>query len=294
MSKITLFLMNQKGHQLLVGTVQRYGKLIDRIVIGKDAALDNDYSAAIEAVCLLHKIPYAFRDASVTDVIETEYAMAVGWRWMIDFPQDRLIVFHDSLLPKYRGFNPLVTALINGDAETGVTALLGSDRYDAGPILAQARMPLTYPITIAQATEQIGQCYIDAAVSVFQQIADGAKLTGTPQDESAASYSLWRDNSDYRVDWSRPAEEIARMVDAVGSPYAGAETKFEGTRAKIGKATALPDVEIANRAPGKIIWMEGVKPVVVCGTGLLRLDELWDQQTAESIFPLPKFRLRFD
>jgi methionyl-tRNA formyltransferase len=292
-SKITLFLMTRRGYQLLNDTVRAYGRLFAHVVIGRDPALDDDFSANIQIVCETHNIPHSYRDSSATKPIETNYALAVGWRWLIDFPQERLIVFHDSLLPKYRGFNPLVTALINGDDRTGVTALLGSDRYDAGPILAQSSMPLRCPLTIAQAIEQIGQCYTDTAVQVLEQIDQGLGLRGTPQDEGLASYSLWRDAQDYRLNWTHSAQVLARTVDATGSPYAGAETLVNGRRAKVRQVSPLPDVTIGNRTAGKVIWMERNKPVVVCGAGLLRIEELDDPDSGASLLPLDSFRTRF-
>lgn len=293
MPKITLFAMTQKSHQLLVDTTPEHRALLHHVVIGKDSALDDDHSRAIEAFCIENQIPCSFRDGGAPYKVDTEYALAVSWRWMIDFPQDRLIVFHDSLLPRCRGFNPLVTALINGDSQVGVTALLGSDRYDAGPIVAQASMPVSYPIKIAEAINQIGRCYTDAAAQVFEQIASGAEIRGTPQDETAASYSLWRDADDYRLDWSRSNEELARTVDAVGSPYAGAETLINGTLAKVLNATALPDVLVENRVAGKVLWIDDGCPVVVCGSGLLRIDDIRDAGSGVTLLPLERFRSRF-
>jgi methionyl-tRNA formyltransferase len=293
MNKVTLYLMTQKGHKVLRDTVLSYGELFAHVVIGRDASLDDDFSAPIQAICERHNVPHSYRDPNAAGVIETDFALAIGWRWLIKFPQERLIVFHDSLLPKYRGFNPLVTALINGDDKTGVTALFGGDRYDAGPIITQSSMPLRHPITIAQANDQIGQCYADTATRVLQQISNGIELRGTPQDERAASYSLWRDAADYRLDWRRPADELARTVDATGSPYAGAETLVNGRLAKVGKATPLPEAVVSNRTVGKVIWMEEGKPVIVCGAGLLRIEELNDAASGVSLLPLDSLRTRF-
>ena len=57
--------------------------------------------------------------------------------------KSKLIVFHDSVLPKLRGFNPLVTSLINGYEEIGVTVLYGTEDFDRGEIILQKKVNIT-------------------------------------------------------------------------------------------------------------------------------------------------------
>jgi methionyl-tRNA formyltransferase len=288
---LTLFLMTEKGYRLLADTLDTFRNLLAKVVVGRDSALDDDYAAQTVALCEQHGIEWIER--TQYSAIDTDYAMAVGWRWMIDFPEDRLIVFHDSLLPRYRGFNPLVSGLINGDKKIGVTALLGSAQYDAGPILAQASIEIAYPCTIARAIDKIAACYRATAFDVFARLTSGTALIGVPQDDAAATYSLWRDEADYRIDWNDSAARLARIVDALGSPYAGASTLVNGALAKIGHAVAVTEVTVENRAPGKVIRVDDGLPVVVCGSGLLRIGELTDAATGASLLPLARFRTRF-
>lgn len=291
MNTLTLFLMTERGYRLLADTVETFRDLLAKVVVGRDSALDDDYAAQTVALCEQHGIVWTER--TQYPAIDTDYAMTVGWRWMIDFPEDRLIVFHDSLLPRYRGFNPLVSCLINGDTQIGVTALLGSAKYDAGPILAQTSIEIAYPCMIARAIDEIAACYRATAFDVFARLASGTPLIGVPQDEAAATYSLWRDEADYRIDWNDSAARLARIVDALGSPYAGASTLVNGTLARIGYAAAVADVTVENRAPGKVIRIDDGLPVVVCGSGLLRIGELTDAATGTSLLPLARFRSRF-
>lgn len=283
--------MTKKGYSLLVDTIIRYHSLFEVVVIGRDAALDDDYRDEIVALCDEHRIAWCDRSPDLS--IQTEFAMAVSWRWLIDFPPDRLIVFHDSLLPRYRGFNPLVSCLINGDSQIGVTALLGGERYDSGPILAQSATSIEYPCTIAKAIDATANNYREVAISVLEQLATGRPLVGVPQDDTEASFSLWRDEEDYRVPWDRPADWLARFIDAVGPPYKGALTFVNGRPARIVAAQCLPDVRIENRQSGKVVWTDGGYPVVVCVDGLLRITGLVDDQSRESLLPLERFRTRF-
>lgn len=292
MKPLTLFLMTKRGYSLLCDIVERFGHLFEEIVIARDRQLDDDCFDAIASLCRSHGIRWCDRSAYI-GAVTTPYALAVGWRWMIDHQGTQLVVFHDSLLPRYRGFNPLVSCLINGERQIGVTALLGGARYDAGDVLAQSASPIDYPMKIADAIERIRTDYKVTATEVLQRIERQERLMGQPQQDAAATYSLWRDEDDYRIPWERSATWIVRFVDAVGSPYKGASSLVDGVLARIDDAVALSDVRIENRAPGKVIWMEGTSPVVVCGAGLLKIVRLRADDTGASMLPLNKFRSRF-
>lgn len=292
MKPLTLCLMTAKGHAFLLDIVDTYAPLIEEVIVGSDAALDNDCAQEIARLCEARGLSWRARSADLR--IRTPFVMAVSWRWLIDHPETHLIVFHDSLLPRYRGFNPLVSALINGDDTIGVTALLGASEYDAGDILAQSTVDVSYPIKLAAAIEALRPAYRACAIAVLERIRTKQPLDGRAQEQAQVSYSLWRDEDDYRLDWTLPAQRLARTVDALGSPYQGALTSLNGeTLARIHDACALPDVVIANRTPGKVLRMNGAFPVVVCGEGLLEIRALVDATTGASLLPLQRFRSRF-
>src|SRR5438876_8656698 len=69
----------------------------------------------------------------------------VGWQYLLKEFGRSVVVFHDSLLPRYRGFAPTVTALLNGEPKVGVTALYPGTEADSGPIIAQTEIRVTYP-----------------------------------------------------------------------------------------------------------------------------------------------------
>lgn len=101
------------------------------------------------------------------------------------------------------------------------------------------------------------------------------------------------DKEDYKIDWAKDAEYIKRVIDSVGYPYLGAYTYVENQKVGVLDAKVLPDVKIENRTSGKIIFIAENLPVVVCGSGLLKLKNVIDDLTKNSILPLKKFRLRF-
>jgi methionyl-tRNA formyltransferase len=288
---ITLFAMMERGFDTLRAIQAACPSLVTTVVSARDSHVTYDYFDEIASFCREHRID--FRERSEHAATTTRYAIAISWRWLIAADRSELIVLHDSLLPRYRGFGPLVTALINGEPTIGVTALWASQHYDAGDIIAQASTPVTYPLRIQQAIRLTSALYQQLSVGIVRAIADGSPLPRLPQRDTDATYSLWRDDDDYQIDWTRSAEDIRRFVDAVGAPYLGAATMCKGACARVLDAEVRTDLRIENRTPGKVIAIDDGKPVVVCGTGLLKILDLVDDASRVSLLPLANFRVRF-
>lgn len=290
--KVDLYLMSAKGLRVLQSSIASgFSPLINQVCIGRDSGVINDFSSEIRDLCAISGVSWRYRDQPNT-LPDSDYSIAISWRWLLrDVPN--LIVIHDSLLPRYRGFAPLVSQLVNGDNEIGVTAIWAKDEYDTGDIIAQSSIPIDYPIKIADAIDRIGVCYDECILPLLRTISSKARIVSTPQDESAATYSLWRDTDDYWINWHDNAEKITRFVDAVGTPYKGALSLCVGTLVTINQVKVLPDVTIENRSPGKVLKIEDGYPVVVCGSGLIMITDAVDTNTHTSIIPLKSFRSRF-
>jgi len=289
--KISFFLMGKKGSETLKAAFEAAPGAVGCVIAARDRNVLDDHYAEIKKFCSRHGI--RFYDRGKFKGLETPYAIAAAWRWLIEPRESRLVVFHDSLLPKYRGFNPLVSALINGDSTVGVSALDACQEFDRGPLLAQVKVAIKYPIKIAEAIDAVSLAYRELTLKVVSAMARGALPKGKPQNERKASYSLWRDEDDYRIDWTKDSVEICRFIDAVGFPYKGASALVGERPARILGAELVKDVKIENRVPGKVLFAADSLPVVVCGKGLLKITELLDAKTGKNMLPLPVFRVRF-
>lgn len=230
-------------------------------------------------------------ERSTTPIFEKEeWVFFIGWQFLVRKPTGRTIVIHDSLLPRYRGFAPTATALINGEHEIGVTAFLPSAAVDGGPVLGQRKIAISYPLKIKAALD----LQIDLTASLIAdlvQMIDGNSLTAVAQDESAATYSLWRDEEDYYVDWKRSAAEICRTIDALGDPFSGARTRLNGDTIIIDDAQTIPDLQFERRDIGKIWSLEADGPIVVCGTGCLQITAARDMAGNALVFEKLRSRL---
>ena len=290
--KVTLFLMSEKGLIVLKSIIENnLIYLIDRVVLNTDKAIINDFSEELKNICIKNEIKYLY--FSDLDSIDSQYSIAISWRWLIKETNSKLIVLHDSLLPKYRGFAPLVNSLINQEKCIGVTALFASKEYDKGEIIYQGKSEVNYPITIQEAINVVSLIYSELVLKILNNLAKNLPLESYKQNENLASYSLWRDDNDYYINWERSAEYISRFVDAVGFPYVGAKSKINEKTIIIEKVAVVNDLVIENRDVGKIIFLDNTKPLVVCGEGLIKIESAIYEETGESIFPLKKFRIKF-
>lgn len=273
--RIKLFITGKKGMAALKGA-QRDGNAALACVIGRDPNVVNDYADDMVVFCEAHNIPHRLFPAEYAG--DFDLVIAAGWQRMIrDVPSHKLVVFHDSLLPRYRGFAPLVSALLNRDAEIGVTALVGESDYDTGDIYAQKAISVSYPIKIGEAIDRVSDLYEALSSEIVTGLMNQS-ISTQPQRHELATYSLWRDEDDYRIDWHASAETIVHFINSVGYPFKGASSLVNGRLFRIHEAVACDDVVIVNRTPGKIIFMQGDRPVVVCGKGLLRVEVMEDEQ----------------
>lgn len=294
--KIAFYVMGKKGYIALLKFREVFG--LDSIVFvmsARDIGVKNDWHNEIAALCCTNEVVFHTKDIADEKLLpDSDFQFAIGWRWMIKTASN-LIVFHDSLLPKYRGFSPLVNMLVDGVNEIGVTALLASDEYDKGDIIYQAKKSISYPKKISAAIDEVIPLYAELVIKITNDIFLTGKINGFPQDEVLASYSLWRDKNDYFIDWSVDAEKIRRFVDALGDPYLGAAAFVNGQIVRIHEVVTIQDVVVENRNAciGKIIFFRNACPVVVCGRGLLKIIDIQSEDGA-SLSGTIKFRSRFE
>lgn len=284
--------MTKKGFDVLDALLNNnLGCLVSEVVIGRDKNIENDFEPEIAALCKQNGIRYFDRNEPFQ--ITSDYSIAVSWKWLIPKSSSTLIILHDSLLPKYRGFAPLVNMLCNKEKEIGVTAIFASDQYDRGDIIAQSSSKINYPIKVSEAIDLNAKNYIALATKICSNLKSGVKITALPQDESQATYCLWRDEEDYFINWSKSSEDVLNFIYAVSSPYKGASSYINGhQKVRILDAALENDVKIENRDAGKVLFVKNKLPVIVCGAGLIILKKVIDDHTQEDLLPFKNFRIR--
>jgi methionyl-tRNA formyltransferase len=242
----------------------------------------------IAALCRSNRIDFC--ESLLPDYVADKPLFFVGWQHLIREPGNNLIILHDSLLPKFRGFAPTVNALIKGEKRIGVTAFRPDQDYDTGPIIGQMGADVAYPIRIEQALRQQAALMARLTMDILRSYRSG-RCTTVAQDNAASTYSIWRDEQDYHIDWKASAPEIRRLVDAVSFPYAGAKTRIIDQTLVVDEATEVEDLVFELRHPGKVCRLDESKPVVICGRGLLRLDKVLTLDGKPCVFQRLRTRL---
>jgi methionyl-tRNA formyltransferase len=138
---------------------------------------------------------------------------------------------HASLLPRWRGAAPIQRAILAGDRETGITIMRMDAGLDTGPMLLARAIPIGDDETAGRLHDRLATLGAAMIVDVLAGLAAGA-YSATPQPRMGVTYAAKIDRAETRLDWARPAAELARQVRAF-SPAPGAWFDYEGERVRV-------------------------------------------------------------
>ncbi len=190
-------------------------------------------------------------------------------RALLEIPGWGVINIHASLLPKYRGPAPIQWAIINGETETGVTAMQMDEGLDTGDILGVAKTPVFKDDTAQTLHDRLSRMGAALLLETLEKRASNT-LTPVPQDHERATYAPMLKKSDGRIDWHLPARVIERRIRGL-MPWPGAFTVFQQKVIRIFKAAVEPGDGAG--APGTVLESEGVLKVATA-KGVLCLLEV--------------------
>jgi methionyl-tRNA formyltransferase len=193
---------------------------------------------------------------------------------VLEIPKYACLNVHPSLLPKYRGGNPIQRQLMAGETEVGVSIMYMDEGMDSGDICLQRVVPVGPDETLGTLEKRLSVVGADALLESIHAIYEGS-APRIAQDEKVKTVAFHLKPGEDVIDWTRPATEIHNLVRAL-SPAPGAVTTFGDERIKIWQ-TELADSnekEDSDSAPGTIIGIEESKLLVRCGEGLLAVTEV--------------------
>ena len=225
--------------------------------------------ARAEALGLEVRHPASLKDPAAQAefaAIQADIAVVVAYglilpQAVLDAPRNGCLNIHASLLPRWRGAAPIQRAIMAGDAETGICIMQMEAGLDTGPVLLRDTIPIA-PLDTAQTLhDRLSQM---GARLIARALAELPALRATAQPEDGVTYAAKIDKSEARLDWTRPAEEVARQIRGL-SPFPGVWIDSPLGRLKLLNARAVD----GDGTPGAIL--HGL--TLACGTGAVEVLE---------------------
>ena len=185
---------------------------------------------------------------------------------VLDLPRLGCLNIHASLLPRWRGAAPIQRAILAGDTETGITIMQMDAGLDTGAMLSKTIVPISDSDTAASLHDTLARAGAAAIVAALENVP---AWVPEMQDNAQATYAAKLTKDEAQLNWSDPAEVLARAVRAY-NPVPGAWTLLQGAPLKIWSVQACP----GSGAAGGVLQADAEQLAIACGTGALALQEV--------------------
>ncbi|MGH3319132.1 MAG: methionyl-tRNA formyltransferase [Streptosporangiaceae bacterium] len=190
----------------------------------------------------------------------------------LGIPRYGWVNLHFSVLPAWRGAAPVHYAILHGDDIAGATTFVIEEGLDTGPVYGVVTEPLRPRDTTGEVTERLARSGAELLVRTLDGIESG-ELTPQPQPDVGVSFAPKVATDDARVDWTKPALHVDRLVRAC-TPSPGAWTTLRGERLKLGPVVPLGN---GRRLLAGGLRAERSRVLVGTGGGPVQLDEVQPQ-----------------
>lgn len=204
--------------------------------------------------------------------LKPDVMVANNWRTRLPeelfaIPKHGTLNLHDSLLPKFTGFSPVIWSLISGATHTGLTAHLMDDELDTGDVLVQRSVEITPTSTGTSLVLDTLDLVPDVLEEALDKIESGTAVP-IPQNLAERTFFHKRSDRDSLIDWTWPAADIERFVRALSDPYPNAYTYFRGERLRV-IASHVSRCTYGG-TPGRVFIEEDGGMVIVAGAQAYR------------------------
>jgi methionyl-tRNA formyltransferase len=166
---------------------------------------------------------------------------------VLDAPTYGCLNIHASLLPRWRGAAPIHRAVMAGDESTGVAIMQMEAGLDTGPVLLEGETEIGAEETTGELHERLSAM---GAQLIVEAVSTLDTLKPVAQSDEGVTYATKIDKAEARVDWSKPASEVDRLIRGL-SPFPGAWCDMSGERVKllrsrVAKGAGAPGQHLGN------------------------------------------------
>ncbi len=159
-------------------------------------------------------------------------------------PRIGCLNLHPSLLPRWRGPEPVFWAFRAGDSETGATVHFMDDGFDTGPVVAQHHFPIPPGIAGSELEQELavvgGALLVDAILNVVR-----GTFTASPQDESKTSFARIPNDDDLVFSTSESAAQLFNVIRGVVPLWGAVNVRIPASEAEF-TVDAVLDVDVAG------------------------------------------------
>ena len=187
---------------------------------------------------------------------------------VLDIPTFGCINIHASVLPSYRGSAPYQWAVLDGQKESGVTAMYLCREMDAGDIIDISKTPIGENETAGELLDRLAVLGADLLSKTLTGIEKG-DTKRTPQDSTLATYAPMLDKAMCPIDFTKTAQQVHNHVRGL-HPWPVATMELQGQRFKIHQTV----IAEGSGAPGQILGLTKTGLLVACGTGAVEIRSL--------------------
>ena len=189
---------------------------------------------------------------------------------ILDMPKYGCVNIHASLLPKYRGGDPIKWSMIDGEKVTGVTTMFMAEGLDTGDMLEKVEVEICDDETGGSLHNKLMDAGAKLILSTLDKLEKGT-ATRTVQDDNLSCYAKMLDKKLGNIQFTKSAEEIERLIRGL-NPWPSAYTYYKGKTLKIWKAEVV-DREYDGQ-PGQIVDLTKKSVIVKKGEKSLEITEL--------------------
>ena len=188
---------------------------------------------------------------------------------ILDMPRFGCINIHASLLPKYRGAGPIQWAVLNDEAETGITTMLMGEGMDTGDILVEKATPIGENETAAELFDRLAEMGAEVLVDTLEKLGKG-EITPVKQDESLATYAPMLTKELCPIDFTKPVRKIHKQICGL-SDWPCATTVLEGKRLKVYRSE-IASTKPCEKPAGTVVDNSDFS--VACSDGVIRFTQV--------------------
>lgn len=188
---------------------------------------------------------------------------------VLDVPTYGCINIHASDLPKYRGSAPYQWAVLNGEKETGVTAMYLVREMDAGDIIEISKTPIGENETAGELLDRLAVLGADLLSKTLSRFRKEGKVPAVPQDGSKATFAPMLEKTMCPIDWTLSAQQVHDHVRGL-HPWPVATMELQGKTFKVHETR----IAEGSGAPGQILGLTKKGLKIACGEGAVEITSL--------------------